>query len=106
MPLQACPPSHDVSKNTPEFFLEQAKFYMAAGFDGIKMIEGRLQQRSVCGAFSDEKYEAVFAYAEKEQIPVLRENCSLWTNAMSHAQKYFLKNAKKPNFFSKTSCFF
>lgn len=63
--------SHDKAKNTPEFFLEQAKFYMAAGFDGIKMIEGRARQRYVCGGFSDPKYELVFDYAEKEQIPMV-----------------------------------
>ena len=64
-------PSHIAAENTPEFFLSQAKFYMEAGFDGIKMIEGRARQRFVCGAFSDPKYDLVFDYAEKNQIPMV-----------------------------------
>lgn len=64
-------PSHDPEKNTPAFFLEQAKFYMAAGFDGLKMIEGRARQRHICGAFADPKYELVFDYAEKNEIPMV-----------------------------------
>lgn len=64
-------PSHDKEKNTPEFFLAQAKFYMAAGFDGIKLLEGKPAQRAVCGALDDPKYAPLFAYLEKEGIPLV-----------------------------------
>lgn len=63
-------PSYDDTKNTPEFFLEQAKFYMEAGFDGIKMIEGRPNQFHVCGRYKDPKYDLVYKFAEEEQIPL------------------------------------
>ena len=64
-------PSHDAAKNTPEFFLAQAKFYMAAGFDGIKLLEGKPAQRAVCGALDDPKYALLFAYLEEEGIPLV-----------------------------------
>jgi len=64
-------PSHIEEKNTAEFSFEQKKFSMAAGFDGITMIEGRARQRHICGAFADPKYELVFDYAEKNEIPML-----------------------------------
>ena len=64
-------PAIHAEDNTPEFFLAQAKFYHAAGFDGFKMIEGRARQRHICGAFSDPKYDLVFDYAEKNQIPMV-----------------------------------
>lgn len=63
-------PSCDEKNNTAEFFLEQAKFYIQAGFDGIKMIEGRPNQRHVCGDYTDEKYDLVFKYCEENQIPM------------------------------------
>ena len=64
-------PSHDEAKNTPEFFLEQAKFYTAAGFDGVKLLEGKPAQRAACGALDDPKYELLFAYLEEEGIPLV-----------------------------------
>lgn len=64
-------PSYIKENNTPEFFLEQAKFYIAAGFDGIKMIEGRPNQRHVCGAYNDPKYHLVYQYCEENEIPMV-----------------------------------
>ena len=64
-------PTYIKENNTAEFFLEQAKFYMAAGFDGIKMIEGRPNQRHVCGPFNDPKYHLVYQYCEENQIPMV-----------------------------------
>lgn len=64
-------PSYDEKNNTAEFFLKQAEFYMAAGFDGIKMIEGRPNQRHICGGFDDEKYQLFYKYAEENQIPIV-----------------------------------
>jgi len=64
-------PSYDEKNNTPEFFLEQLKFYMAAGFDGLKMIEGRPLQRIVGGAFDSPKYQLVYKYCEENEIPIV-----------------------------------
>lgn len=64
-------PSFSEENNTPEFFLEQVKFYMQAGFDGVKMIEGRPTQRAVCGPFSSPKYRLVYDYCEKNEIPMV-----------------------------------
>lgn len=64
-------PSYLKENNTPEFFLKQLQFYMAAGFDGLKMIEGRPLQRPVSGPFDDPKYQLVYEYAEANQIPVV-----------------------------------
>lgn len=64
-------PSYDEKNNTPEFFLEQLKFYMEAGFDGLKMIEGRPNQRIVGGPFDSEKYQLVYKYCEENQIPIV-----------------------------------
>ena len=57
-------PTYIKENNTAEFFLEQAKFYMAAGFDGFKMVEGRPNQRPVCGPFNSPKYHLVYQYCE------------------------------------------
>jgi len=64
-------PSFDESNNTPEFFLEQLKFYMEAGFDGLKMIEGRPLQRIVGGPFDSPKYQLVYKYCEDNSIPIV-----------------------------------
>ena len=64
-------PSYLKENNTPEFFLEQLKFYLDAGFDGLKMIEGRARQRPVCGAYDDPRYQLVYQYCEEHQIPVV-----------------------------------
>lgn len=64
-------PSYQKEKNTSDFFLEQLKFYMDAGFDGLKMVEGRPNQRPVCGAFNDDKYQGVYEYLEANEIPLV-----------------------------------
>lgn len=63
---------YDDSKNTPEFYLNQAKFYMESGFDGLKMIEGRVNQRFILGhGYNDERYDLMYDYAEKNRIPIV-----------------------------------
>lgn len=61
---------HDKTKNTPEFYLEQLKFHMAAGFDGLKMYDCAPVQRIIGGAYNDEKYQLVYKYCEENQIPI------------------------------------
>lgn len=59
-------------KNTAEFFLKQAQFYDAAGFDGFKMEEGRINEYMVCGvALDDESYDLFYDYAEDRGLPIL-----------------------------------
>ena len=80
---------YDEEKNTPEFYVEQAKFYMAAGFDGIKMIEGRPRQRHITGCFSDPKYDLLYKYCEEKQIPmVIHSNAPdvCWNNGGNPAR--------------------
>jgi len=57
---------------TPEGILEQAKFYEAVGFDGIKMLEGKhnFHTRYKC-KLDGPLYEQFFAYAEKKKLPIL-----------------------------------
>jgi len=63
---------YDDTKNTPEFYLKQAEFYMAAGFDGLKMIEGRPNQRFILGhGYDDPRYDLMYEYAEKNHIPIV-----------------------------------
>lgn len=63
---------YDDSKNTPEFYLKQAEFYMAAGFDGLKMIEGRPNQRFILGhGYDDSRYDLMYKYAEDNKIPIV-----------------------------------
>ena len=64
-------PSYAKERNTPEFFLAQAKFYHAAGFDGLKMLEGKPAQRAACGSLDDPKYDLVFGYLEDNGIPLV-----------------------------------
>ena len=58
--------------NTKEYYLEMAKFYMAAGYDGFKMIEDPLKNplRKPYTNYDCEEYDLFFDYCEKEQIPV------------------------------------
>ena len=80
---------YEEEKNTPEFYVEQAEFYMAAGFDGIKMIEGRPRQRHITGDFSDPKYDLLYKYCEEKQIPmVIHSNAPdvCWNNGGNPAR--------------------
>lgn len=56
-------------------FVEQAKEYMASGFDGIKLLEGKPTQYRLYGyGFEHPRFEEFFSYAEKEQIPLVLHN--------------------------------
>jgi len=62
----------DESLNTAEFYLEQPKFYMEAGFDGIKMLEGRTAEHKVYGCgVDDPKYDLFYKYAEDNGIVIV-----------------------------------
>ncbi len=63
---------HEDKSDTPQSILEQIKFYDKAGFDGIKMLEGKpdYHRRLNCRLDSD-LYDLFFAYAEERQIPLL-----------------------------------
>jgi len=53
-------------------FVEQAKQFMAAGFDGIKLLDGKPSCHRVLGySYDHPRYEALFDYCEKEQIPLM-----------------------------------
>ena len=58
-------------KTLSDSYLAQAKEYMAAGYDGIKMLEGypscrKVMKRELCHPV----YDAFFAYLEENQIPI------------------------------------
>ena len=56
-------------------FVEQAKEYMARGFEGIKILEGKPTQYRYYGYGLDHpRFEAFFAYAEEQGIPLLIHN--------------------------------
>lgn len=56
-------------------FVEQTKAYMEAGFDGIKMLEGKpsIYRHYGCG-FEGDRMDAFFAYAEEHEIPIVLHN--------------------------------
>ena len=62
----------DESLNTKEFYLEQVKYYMEAGYDGIKMLEGRTGEHKAynCG-IDDEKYDLFYKYCEDNGIVIV-----------------------------------
>ena len=56
-------------------FVEQAKEYMAMGFKGIKLLEGKPSEWRWNGfGLEDPRFDALFAYCEQEQIPLLIHN--------------------------------
>lgn len=56
-------------------FVEQAKEYMAAGFDGIKLLEGKPTQYRFYGyGFEHPRFDEFFAWAEKKQVPIVLHN--------------------------------
>ena len=56
-------------------FVEQAKEYMANGFSGIKLLEGKPSLYRRFGySFEHPRFEPFFAYAEKHGIPLLIHN--------------------------------
>ena len=56
-------------------FIEQTEEYMKSGFDGIKLFEGKPSEYKLFGwGYEDERFDRFFAYAEKEQIPIMLHN--------------------------------
>ena len=57
-------------------FVEQTKEYMAQGFRGIKLLEGKPSEWRANGGlnYGDPRFDAFFAYCEAEQIPILIHN--------------------------------
>lgn len=56
-------------------FLEQAKEYMEAGFDGIKMLEGKPSIFRFWGTgYEGPRMDEFFAYAEEHDIPLVIHN--------------------------------
>lgn len=63
---------HKMEEDTPETFLEQAKKYMAMGFDGFKMLEGKPGLRKKFGVPLDSPlYDKFYGYAEENSIPIV-----------------------------------
>ncbi len=59
-------------RDTAQEFLAQIKCYHAMGADGIKMLEGKPDQRRKYGIPVDSPvYDLVFDYAEKQRLPVV-----------------------------------
>ena len=57
---------------SPEGRLKQVKDYLAMGFDGLKIIEGKPDVRKLVGrSFLVDEYAKAFAYLEENSIPVL-----------------------------------
>lgn len=56
-------------------FVEQTKRYMSSGFEGIKLLEGKPTEYRYHGyGFEHPRFDAFFAYAEREQIPIVLHN--------------------------------
>ena len=56
-------------------FVEQAKEYMAQGFDGIKLLEGKPSTYKYYGyGYEHPRFEPFFAYAEEQGIPLMMHN--------------------------------
>lgn len=98
--LCAIPVSHSVTENWqtmyckaklaprifasagPEYFLDQrdnadnlllqAKEYREMGFDGIKMLDGKVTQYRITKyTLADKRFDKLFAYAEQNKIPIV-----------------------------------
>lgn len=58
--------------NTKEFYLEQVEYYMQAGYDGIKMLEGRTGEHNAYGCgIDDSKYDLFYKYCEDNEIVIV-----------------------------------
>lgn len=56
---------------SPEGRLEQAKTFLAMGFDGLKLIESKPSSRKLLPeGLNSATYEPMFEYLEREQIPI------------------------------------
>lgn len=57
---------------TSDYYLSEIKKYHAMGCDGIKMIEGKPDDRKMLGKRLDDKdFDKFYEYAEENQIPIL-----------------------------------
>ena len=57
-------------------FIEQTKEYMASGFDGIKLLEGKPSLYRYYGYGIDcQRFHEFFDYAQCKQIPIMLHNC-------------------------------
>ncbi len=69
-------------ENKSEDFLRQIKEYWNAGYDGIKVYAGKPYMRRSFGIpLCDECYDAFYAYAEENRIPIimhLADPCEFW----------------------------
>lgn len=56
-------------------YVEQAKRYMDQGFDGIKLLNGKPSEYRFFGSgYETPEFDRLFAYCEKEQIPMVIHN--------------------------------
>lgn len=68
-------------------YLAQLKMWLAAGFDGLKIIETKPNCAKETGVrMDDEAFEPMFAYCEEHQIPILWHNgdpADFWDEALN-----------------------
>lgn len=63
---------HFDERDTADFFLKQIKFYYDAGYDGMKMLEGKSDCRKFfTHKLDDVVFEPYFDFAEKHDYPIL-----------------------------------
>lgn len=61
-------------ESTPDY-LAQVKTWLAAGYDGLKLIETKPTTAKDTGVrLDDEVFEPMFAYCEEQQVPILWHN--------------------------------
>lgn len=65
------PENHDDKKAVADEFLRQVKEYVAAGYDGVKMLEGDPNFRRTAGVkLDDEIYDKFYSYCEENSVPI------------------------------------
>ena len=70
-----CSLDHPKNGKPAANYLEQLKMWLAAGFDGLKIIETKPNCAKETGVrMDDESFESMFAYCEEHQIPILWHN--------------------------------
>ncbi len=72
----------DCEEQTSKYFLRQAKEYKKLGFDGIKLLEGKPNQRKrLKTLLSHSVYDEFFAYLQENELPITLHNadpCEFW----------------------------
>ncbi len=59
-------------RDTPEYFLSQIRAYHAMGFDGMKMLDGKVTQyRLTKRKLNEPIFDKFYAYAEENRIPIV-----------------------------------